>query len=84
MKAGELKFEFTMIDLFLVLKSNLGFILSQRLSIYNHVGGSNGIGGLEFQSAYRIGMTKEKTDVSMTAGSIFCQQLFTEHQLSIK
>lgn len=80
MKAGELKFEYTMIDLFLVLKSNLGFILSQRLSIYNHVGGSNGIGGLEFQSAYHVGMT----DVSMTTGSIFCQRLFTEHQLSIK
>lgn len=33
MRADELKFEFTMIDLFLVLKSNLGFILFQRLFI---------------------------------------------------
>jgi len=59
MRACDLKFEFTMVDLFLVLKSNLGFILSQRLSIYNHVGGCNGTGGLEFQSAYHFGMTTE-------------------------
>lgn len=59
MRADELKFEFTMIDLFLVLKSNLGFILFQRLSIYNHVKRCNGIEGLEFQSGYHFGMTKE-------------------------
>lgn len=40
------------------LKSNLGFIFSQRFSIYNHSRGCNGIGSLEFQSFHHFPITK--------------------------
>lgn len=57
--AGGFTFDFNMVDLFLALKSNLGFMISQRLSIYNHIRGCIGIGSLEFQSPHQFPITNE-------------------------
>lgn len=51
--------EFNTGDLFLVLKSNLVFMIAQRLSIYSHIKGCIRIGSLEFQSPHQFPITNE-------------------------
>lgn len=79
---GECTFEFTTVDLFLVLKSNVGFLFSQRFCIYNRIRGRTGTGTLNFPPSHHFRMTNQYINVSVTASSISCQQLFTEQQLT--